>query len=208
MNKKNAFTIIELLVVISIIAVLAAVIMPNAFKSIEKSKVTAFTSDADAMEKAMYMYYADTGEYPDYIYYGTSEDTFKWIGQSFFISGSTSGKPADVIISIPSTWDGPYLDRWPDKTPFGGYYTIFDYGSLKDNSALMSGIKKYVNSSETFWTEYGGKRVVAVEIGFGLDKASRDKALDILIKRFDEDRIYYQDYNDSYFNIIIPTLIE
>ncbi|NCC82098.1 MAG: prepilin-type N-terminal cleavage/methylation domain-containing protein [Clostridia bacterium] len=41
MKNKKGFTLVELLVVIAIIAILAAVVAPNAFKAIEKSKVTA-----------------------------------------------------------------------------------------------------------------------------------------------------------------------
>ena len=37
--KKKSFTLIELLVVIGIIAALAAIVMPNAFKAIEKAKL-------------------------------------------------------------------------------------------------------------------------------------------------------------------------
>ena len=42
---RKWFTLIELIVVISIIAVLSAIIAPNAFRAIEKSKITKALSD-------------------------------------------------------------------------------------------------------------------------------------------------------------------
>jgi len=68
MMKVKSFTLIELTVVIAIIAVLAAVVAPNAFKTIEKSKITRMTSDLNTIKKASIVHYADTGNWLDDIY--------------------------------------------------------------------------------------------------------------------------------------------
>jgi len=210
-KKKKGFTLVELLVVIAIIGILAAVIAPNAFRAIEKSKVSAFTSDVDTIKKAMVLFYADTGEYPHYQYSGTDSNVFNWIGEAFFIKGNTNGKPSGVTISIPQKWNGPYLEKWPSKTPFGGYYTVFDYGSYNDDSTLTT-VKKYVDNTKNLKTEYKdkGKKVVTIEIGFADDVASRDKAANILSKFMDPQDLYIQSITLSgktYNQLIIPVLV-
>ena len=62
--RRQGFTLIELLVVIAIIAILGAIITPNAFKAVEKAKVVSFTSDYKTMKGALQQYYADVGTWP------------------------------------------------------------------------------------------------------------------------------------------------
>ena len=99
-----------MLVVISIIAILAAVIVPNAFKAIEKAKIARIISDCKNIEQIALTHYVDTGEWPR-------------IQQKH----PTLMQPAGSMISliknesnVPS-WDGPYLDAQP-MNPLGGGY--------------------------------------------------------------------------------------
>lgn len=85
---KKGFTLIELIVVIAIIAVLGAVIAPNAFKSIEKAKIAATVEDLNSIKTAAGAYFTDTSVWPA----NTA---------AFLAAGGVAG------------WDGPYLDRWP-----------------------------------------------------------------------------------------------
>ena len=84
---KKGFTLIELIVVIAIIAVLGAVIAPNAFKSIEKAKISATVEDLNSIKTAASAYFTDTAAWP--------------ISAANFTAGGATG------------WDGPYLDKWP-----------------------------------------------------------------------------------------------
>ncbi|KUK41828.1 MAG: N-terminal methylation protein [Clostridia bacterium 62_21] len=103
---ERGFTLVELLVVIAIIGILAAVIAPNAFKAIEKSKVAAAEADYKAIKAAALNFYTDTGTWP-----ATAT------GDPGFVT-----EPAGV-----DGWNGPYLERWPSKNPWGGkYYYIKD----------------------------------------------------------------------------------
>jgi general secretion pathway protein G len=97
-DKEKGFTLVELLVVIAIIGILAAIIIPNAFNAIEKSKVAAAESDYKAIKAATLNFYADTGEWPD--------------------------DEGDLINSNIEGWNGPYLERWPSKNPWGGSYSF------------------------------------------------------------------------------------
>ncbi len=106
---KKGFTLIELIVVIAIIAILAAIIAPNAFKAIEKGKISATISDLRALKTASMSYYADTGSWPAD---GTTETT----SPNLFMTNGTGGAAV-------TGWDGPYLEKWPAKTAWGGDYS-------------------------------------------------------------------------------------
>lgn len=99
---KKSFTLIELIVVIAIIAILAAIIAPNAFKAIEKAKISSSIGDYKSIKTGAMAYYADTGTWPDQ---GDS-------GDGFVSDDNTTG------------WDGPYLEKWPNKASWGGSYTF------------------------------------------------------------------------------------
>jgi general secretion pathway protein G len=63
-KRRSAFTLIEILVVVVILAVLAAVVVPNVIKKIGEGRIAAAKSDITNFSSALQMYYADTGHYP------------------------------------------------------------------------------------------------------------------------------------------------
>ena len=131
MKGSKGFTLIELLVVIAIIGILATIIAPNAFKAIEKSKVAAVESDYKAVKTATLMYYSDVGAWPnpdaDFSSSTTEED--------YFMNGDGS-----------TGWDGPYLEKWPSKNPWGGTYTL-GTGTWGTDQYLALGADKVVSKS-------------------------------------------------------------
>lgn len=62
--KKTGFSLVELLVVISIIAVLSAVLMVNFVGMRERSRDTQKIQDLNAIKDALKMYYNDKQTYP------------------------------------------------------------------------------------------------------------------------------------------------
>lgn len=123
-KKKKGFTLVELLVVIAIIAILAAIIAPNAFKAIEKSKVATAEADYKAIKTAALGYYSDMGTWP-----GT---------------GAIGADPG-FISTRGSGWNGPYLEKWPTKNPWGGTYT-FNNGTT--NTIITANNIKYISLTE------------------------------------------------------------
>ncbi len=114
--KEKGFTLIELLVVIAIIGILAAIIAPNAFKSIEKARMAKTISDIKAIKTAMLLYYADVGEWP----------------QNQYLLDDNNSLMENI--ENKEGWDGPYLEH-TGKSPLvresvpgmanPGYYYIW-----------------------------------------------------------------------------------
>ncbi len=62
-KKQKGFTLVELLIVIAIIAVLAAVVTPVALNSIAQSKATAIIAEARSIQTADLTYYVSNDSY-------------------------------------------------------------------------------------------------------------------------------------------------
>lgn len=56
-SEKRGFTLVELLIVIAIIVIVGAIVIPNIFNTIEKSKVAKAEADYKAIKAAVLNYY-------------------------------------------------------------------------------------------------------------------------------------------------------
>lgn len=116
-RDERGFTLVELLVVIAIIGILAVIILPSVLEAIEKSKVAAAEADYRAIRAAVLSAHMDTGTWPP-----SSQQQ----GQDPGLVDKSNWKNG-----APDTWNGPYLERWPSKNPWGGHYTyvngIFEF---------------------------------------------------------------------------------
>ncbi|MGF1571809.1 MAG: prepilin-type N-terminal cleavage/methylation domain-containing protein [Sumerlaeia bacterium] len=65
---KKGFTLIELLIVVAIIAILAAIAVPNFLEAQTRSKVSRVKADHRSMATAIETYYLDNNQYP--MFYG------------------------------------------------------------------------------------------------------------------------------------------
>ena len=74
MEKRSGFTLIELLVVITIISILTIIAVSQFNTAKIKARDTQRKADLDSVSKAVNMYYADYGEFPD-------QDAFGWGGE-------------------------------------------------------------------------------------------------------------------------------
>ena len=127
-RQEAGFTLIELLVVIAIIAILAAVVAPNAFRAIEKAKISGSMADVRAMKTGAISYYGDTGVWPlDGI--GVAVAPINGLVRNDGVAG----------------WDGPYLEKWPQLARWGGVYT-FENDSAVDWDGVAGGgdLARYV----------------------------------------------------------------
>ena len=65
MKNKNGFTIIELIMVMIIIGVLAAIAMPQYNKYVVRTQVAEAFALLAPVKKALTLYYQETGKFPD-----------------------------------------------------------------------------------------------------------------------------------------------
>jgi general secretion pathway protein G len=63
-QKLDAFTLLELMVVVVILGILAAFIVPRISKRPEDARVTKAKIEISNLEQALELYYLDNGDYP------------------------------------------------------------------------------------------------------------------------------------------------
>src|SRR6187402_1261155 len=61
----NAFTLIELLIVVAIIAILAAIAVPNFLEAQTRAKVSRCAADMRSLKTGLESYIVDTNKYPE-----------------------------------------------------------------------------------------------------------------------------------------------
>jgi general secretion pathway protein G len=103
------FTLIEIMVVVVILGILAALIAPNVIGNIDKAQVTKVKQDIRAIESALKLYRLDRFRYP------TSDE-----GLEALVTA-----PSDSTVPWPA---GGYLDRIP-KDPWDRPYVYLQPGN-------------------------------------------------------------------------------
>ena len=66
-RNSRAFTLVELLVVLAILAFLLSVAVPRYFGSLDRSKETVLRDNLFQVRESLDQYFSDTGKYPDKI---------------------------------------------------------------------------------------------------------------------------------------------
>lgn len=143
MRKTNSgFTIVELLIVIVVIAILAAISIV-AYNGIQgRARIAAMRSDISSINKAILIYYAENGSYPITPATAGSHCSGSWCGfdqatGDNFIPG-LSPKYIATIPQLPAanTSNDTYLYRSPD----GSDYKLIRYMgvglSTSENTAM------------------------------------------------------------------------
>lgn len=63
-RNKRGFTLIEILIVVAIIGILAAIAVPNVTRALQTAKANADAANIALLETAVNMYYIDKGTWP------------------------------------------------------------------------------------------------------------------------------------------------
>jgi len=106
-NPAKGFTLIELLIVVAIIAILAAIAVPNFLEAQTRSKVSRVRSDLRTMATAVETYAVDWGKHPvDYVLEPLTAPGYgNLTAESFFpsrlstpVAYVTNARPGDVFV--------------------------------------------------------------------------------------------------------------
>ena len=117
-RSQAGVTLIEMLVVVTIIALFATLVGPNLFKQSDKARIVTAKTQIGNFEQALMQYKMATGILP------TSEQGLQ----------ALRVKPANA-----TQWDGPYLSKELPLDPWGRAYIYKfpgDHGDLPDLISL------------------------------------------------------------------------
>lgn len=117
LQNKKGFTLIEILVVMVMIAMLAALVAPRLFPKLGKGKQSAAKAQIELLDQALDQFRLDVGRYP------TTQESLSVLSTNTNIE----------------KWDGPYLKKGLPNDPWGhpynyqcpgthGEYDLFTHG--------------------------------------------------------------------------------
>ncbi|MBI1289750.1 prepilin-type N-terminal cleavage/methylation domain-containing protein [bacterium] len=100
MTRRSAFTLIELLIVVAIIAILAAIAVPNFLEAQTRAKVSRVKSDHRAIATAFEAYHVDNNAYPPQG--PVTLSAYPWIGDETRVYGGDG--PLHAVGNPPPAW--------------------------------------------------------------------------------------------------------
>lgn len=107
-RATGGFTLIELMVVLVILGILAALVVPNVLSRADDAKITAAKSDISSLMQALKLYKLDNGRYPQQE------------------QGLQALRERPTVGAIPGNWR-PYLEKLPND-PWGKPYQYLSPG--------------------------------------------------------------------------------
>lgn len=111
-RSRGGFTLIEVLVVIAVIALLAALVAPNIFQHLGTAKDATARSQIELLGAALDAYRLDNGRYP------TTEQ------------GLAALREPPTVPPLPPNWRGPYLRKEVPLDPWGRPYIYLCPGEV------------------------------------------------------------------------------
>lgn len=133
-QKAKGFTLIEIMVVVVILGILAAIIVPKIISRPEEAKLVKAKQDVRVLESALELYHLDNGFYP------STDQGLQALIQK------PSGEP------VPTNWKaGGYIKELP-MDPWGHAYQYLNPGSHGEIDIFSFGPKGTEETEIGNWT--------------------------------------------------------
>ena len=145
--KRRGFTLIELLIVVAIIAILAAIAVPNFLEAQTRAKVSRVRADVRSVATAIETYKIDTNKYPpeaEFPYPGVTGPPLGWSGQHSARIPSWLSTPIAYMNSLPEDVFVPEGTHSRVTRPHWYRYIYFNY----EQYALASPAASYKGRKE------------------------------------------------------------
>jgi general secretion pathway protein G len=134
LHQNRGFTLIEIMVVVVILGILAALIVPKIISRPEQARFTKAKSDIQAIQTALDLYKLDNGVYPS-----TDQGLLALVERPTSDPQPTNWKPGGYLQQVPlDPWKHPYnyLNPGTNNTES---VDIFTYGPTNKPGAQMIG---------------------------------------------------------------------
>lgn len=122
-NKQRGFTLIEIMVVVVILGVLAALVVPQIMSRPDQAKATAAQSDIHAIAMALDIYRLDNHQYPS-----SQQGLQALVSKPSGSPAARNWNPDGYLKRLPvDPWGNDYQYRVPGTK--GGAYDLFSFGA-------------------------------------------------------------------------------
>lgn len=159
-KKASAFTIVELLIVIVVIAILAAISIVAYTGIQDRAKYSSALSSLQQIKKAVDVYYAENGTYP----HAGTVGTFQWRYYCDYKANPTNFIPAiasttPTIPAAPCNGATNSDDTWLYGTDGNRYKLVYARGNVSGAfrdmvpSGLRDPVRWSVGTTWGYWTD-------------------------------------------------------
>jgi prepilin-type N-terminal cleavage/methylation domain-containing protein len=140
-HKQSGFTLIEMVGVLAVIAILAAILVPKIFAAIDESRYNNTVASCNGVKAAVMSYFAKVGSFPAELVAGTPNADFD---QNLITDGYLEnpfspkiGASADVKVALAATVPAPRFAKL-DGTSVAASGTVvyIDLGSIPVADAM------------------------------------------------------------------------
>ena len=121
MDRHRGFTLIEIMVVVVIIGLLAAIVAPNLIGNIDKAQISRTKQDIRSIETALNLYRLDNFKYP------TTAEGLDVLVTNPGEAVAPNWKPGGYLRKVPiDPWNRPYAYAYPGEH---GEFDVFSLGA-------------------------------------------------------------------------------